>query len=102
MTRNFNLIKINGRTSKNVKYIKNVDEFDNLSDEERKEYLKDIRLENGKRIDIIKDIMKFFDFEMKDNMVDISFLYNLTDKELLILHDILYNGGKNYEKNISN
>lgn len=99
MARNFNLIKVNGTSSRNII---DVDEFDNLSDEERREYLKDIRLENGARIDLIKDIMKFFDFETKDNLIDISFLYNLTDKELLILHDMLYNGGKNCEKNVCN
>lgn len=99
MTRNFNLIKVNRTSNKDTI---DVDKFDSLSDEERREYLKDIRLEHGARIDIIKDIMKFFDFETKDNMIDISFLYNLTDKELLILHDMLYNGGKNCEKNVCN
>lgn len=97
MTRNFNLIKVNRISNKDI----DVDEFDRMSDEERKEYLKDIRLDNGVRIDLIKDIMKFFDFETKDNLIDISFLYNLEDKELLILYDILYNGGRNYEKNVS-
>lgn len=97
MSRNFNLIKVNKTSRRNIE---DVDEFDSLSDEERIEYLKDIRLDNGNRIDVIKDIMKFFDFETKDNLIDISFLYNLSDKELLILHDILYNGGKNCEENI--
>lgn len=100
MSRNFNLIKVNKTSTE--RNISSVDEFDSLSDEERIAYLREIRLDNGKRIDIIKDIMKFFDFETKDNLIDISFLYNLSDKELLILHDILYNGGGNCEKNISN
>lgn len=65
-------------------------EYENLTDEERSSYIKQARDDNGYRMDIIKKILVMFDFEIKDNMIDISFVYNLSDRELLLLYKLLY------------
>lgn len=67
-----------------------LEEYENLTDDERKEYVKQARNDNGYRMDIIKKILVMFDFEIKDNMIDISFVYNLSDRELLLLYKLLY------------
>ena len=100
MAINFKLIKVNNDKEANKKQKKNISlkEFDNLTDKERQKYLKEAKLNTGYRIEIIKSILKFFEFEIRDNMIDISFLYNLSDKDLCILQDILFNNCENFRK----
>lgn len=84
--RNFKLIICGKDKRKNI----TCDEYDNLTDNERSEYIKPTRDSSGYRMKLIEDIMKMFDFETEDGLIDIGFIYNLNDKELLTLHTMLY------------
>lgn len=84
--RNFKLILHEKDKRKDI----TCDEYDNLTDKERSAYIKPTRDSGGYRMKLVEDIMKMFDFETEDGLIDIGFIYNLNDKELLTLHTMLY------------